>query len=252
MVPMPATPLPASLCEWPIDTSCLPTATTPQEQDALDAAASLAIDVLWALSGRQYGVCPALARPCPLPSLNSGRLSAPFSPGGLSLVRNGGEWANESCGCAGRCRLSGPRMVHLPGPVQSIIEVTIAGTVLSPSEYELERNILYRNGAPWPYQDLSRPLDEEGTWSVTYMRGVPVPKGVARLTGLLVNEFYMACTGGKCRLPRTVTEVSRQGVTHRMYDPNDIYSAGKTGIPEIDLWLSAVNPHAVMSAPSVY
>jgi hypothetical protein len=238
-------------CEWPIDTGCLPTVTTPEEQDALDAASELAIDVLWALSGRQYGVCPAVARPCPLPSLASGRLSNPYGGAGLSLVRNGGEWANESCGCAGRCKLSGPRMVHLPGPVQSIIEVNIAGEIIDPSGYELEKNVLYRNGSPWPYQDLSRPLWEEGTWSVKYMRGVPVPKGLARLTGLLVTEFYNACTGGKCRLPRSVTEVSRQGVSHKMYNPNDIYSAGKTGIPEIDLWLSAVNPHAVMSAPSV-
>lgn len=238
-------------CEWPIDTGCLPTVTTPAEQDALDAAAELAIDVLWALSGRQYGVCPTVARPCPLPSLASGRLSTPYGGSGISLLRTGGEWANESCGCAGRCRLSGPRMVHLPGPVQSIIEVKIAGEVIPASGYELEKNILYRNGSPWPFQDLSRPLHEEGTWSVTYMRGVPVPKGVARLTGLLVTEFYNACTGGKCRLPRTVTEVSRQGVSHKMYNPNEIYAAGKTGIPEIDLWLSAVNPRAIMSAPTV-
>ena len=52
-------------------------------------------------------------------------------------------------------------------------------------------------------------------------------------------------------MPRTVTEVSRQGVTHRMYDVNAIYSSGKTGIPEIDLFLAAVNPNHLMQAPTV-
>ena len=245
--------MPAVVCEeWPIDGGCLPEVSTPEEQAALDAAKDLAVDVLWALSGRQYGVCPAVARPCPLQRnpLPSGNRSS-WSSSALVAVWSGDNWANVACGCAGGCVSSGPRMVHLPGPVQSIVEVNVEGVIQDPSEYQLEGDILYRVGEPWPYQDLSRPLYEDGTWSVTYMRGLPVPKGLGRLTGLLVNEFYLACTGGKCRLPRTVTEVSRQGVTHRMFDTNQIYASGKTGIAEIDLWLAAVNPHHIMQAPTV-
>lgn len=84
-----------------------------------------------------------------------------------------------------------------------------------------------------------------------YLRGIAVPPGVPRLTAMLATEFYNACTGGRCRLPRTVSEVTRQGVTHRIVNPNDIYSVGKTGIPEVDLWLSAVNPYHLLSAPVV-
>jgi len=234
--------MPAAVCEeWPIDGGCLPEVSTPEEQAALDAAKDLAVDVLWALSGRQFGVCPAVARPCPLQRNPLPSVSLLYSSG----------WRDTSCGCAGRCVSSGPRMVHLPGPVQSIVEVTVEGVIQDPSEYQLEGDTLYRNGESWPCQDLSRPLGEDHTWSVTYMRGLPVPQGLGRLTGLLVNEFYLACTGGKCRLPRTVTEVSRQGVTHRMFDTNQIYASGKTGIPEIDLWLAAVNPHHLMQAPTV-
>jgi hypothetical protein len=247
---MSAVTLPAAVCEdWPIDGECLPEATTPEEKAALEAAKDLAVDVLWALSGRQFGVCPALARPCPLQ--RNPRPSLYGLPSALVAVWSGDNWANVACGCAGGCVSSGPRMVHLPGPVQSIVEVNVEGVIQDPSEYQLEGEILYRVGDSWPFQDLSRPLYEDGTWSVTYMRGIPVPKGLGRLTGLLVNEFYLACTGGKCRLPRTVTEVSRQGVTHRMFDTNAIYASGKTGIPEIDLWLSAVNPHHIMQAPTV-
>ena len=95
------------------------------------------------------------------------------------------------------------------------------------------------------------PSGEAGTWSVTYLRGLPIPAGASRLAGMLATEFYNACTGGKCRLPRSVSEVSRQGVTHKIVNPNEIYAVGKTGIPEIDLWLSAVNPSHLTAAPVV-
>jgi hypothetical protein len=36
-----------------------------------------------------------------------------------------------------------------------------------------------------------------------------------------------------------------------MIDPTNLYQDGKTGIPEIDLWLSAVNPYHLISAPEV-
>ena len=48
-----------------------------------------------------------------------------------------------------------------------------------------------------------------------------------------------------------MTTASRQGVTYRAYDPQAIYANGKTGLAEIDLVLAAVNPNALMSAPTV-
>jgi hypothetical protein len=169
----------------------------------------------------------------------------------LSWEGNG--WLSWWCGCVGRCNLSGPGSVHLPGPAQEVIAVIAAGVLLDEDQYVLEGDVLYRTGdaAVWPNQDLGRPLGEPNTWSVEYLRGLPVPSGVDRLTGLLANEFLAACTGGKCRLPRSVTRVSRQGVTYEVFNPNTIYAARKTGLPEVDLWLSAVNPVGLMAAPSV-
>jgi hypothetical protein len=87
---------------------------------------------------------------------------------------------------------------------------------------------------------------------VTYNRGIVPPQGVAGLTGNLAKEMLDALDNeGRCRLPRTVTTASRNGVTYRAYDPAAIYANGKTGLPEIDLWLAAVNPHALMAPPSV-
>lgn len=81
--------------------------------------------------------------------------------------------------------------------------------------------------------------------------GTPVPGGVGVLVGTLAKEFLDACSGGKCRLPRRVQQVSRQGVSYQMVDPTDIYRSGLTGIPEIDIWLSSVNPNRLMAPPRV-
>lgn len=242
---------------WPIDRSefpPLPEETDPgYDQAVLEqrAAADLAVAVMWALSGRQYGLYEHVVRPC----RSDASLWPGYAPGGVTsylLSWEGDRWINWSCGCIGACKISGPRAVHLPGPVQSIVEVKIAGVVVPPTGYLLEKNVLYRVGTPWPIQDLGRPLGEARTWSVKYLRGIPVPESFAALTGLLAKEFLAALDNeGRCRLPRTVTVASRRGITYRAYDPQVIYANGKTGLPEIDLLLAAINPHALMAAPTV-
>ena len=239
---------------WPVDRSdfpALPAVGDPGYDQAViepNAAAALAIRVMWSLTGRQFGLYDHTVRPC--------RSDMPiYAPGGVTsyvLSWEGDRWLSWSCGCAGGCKMGGPRMVHLPGPVYAVTEVKIAGAVLAPAGYKVEGNVLYRLGSPWPVQDTGRPSGESRTWTVTYQRGIPVPAGFAQLTGLLAKEFLDAFDNeGRCRLPRTVTTASRQGVTYRAYDPAAIYADGKTGLPEIDLVLASVNPHALMAAPTV-
>lgn len=242
---------------WPVDRSefpALPDETDPGYAQAVleqRAAADLAVAVLWALTGRQWGLYEHTVRPCrsefpTWPGLASGGVTS------YLLSWEGDRWIGWSCGCVGACKVSGPRAVHLPGPVHSVTEVKIAGAVVPPAGYVVENNVLYRVGAPWPVQDLGRPIGEARTWAVTYLRGIPVPESFTALTGLLAKEFLAALDNeGRCRLPRTVTTASRQGVTYRAYDPQVIYANGKTGLPEIDLVLAAVNPNALMSAPTV-
>jgi hypothetical protein len=246
-------------CNWPIDESCFPALPEESSGDdpvydaavlSLESAKALAVEVLWALSGRQFCLQEMVVRPC-LDNLGTAQRLRYESAYELFSWYDQG-WRLVNCGCANGCVASGPGMVHLDGPVNSVQEVWIAGELLDESEYVLEGDILYRTGASWwPSQDMSRPAGEPGTWEVTYLRGFEPPAGTAKLAGLLTAEFYQACTGGKCRLPRSVSEVSRQGVTHRVVNPSDIYSTGKTGIPEIDLWLAAVNPNRLISAPIV-
>lgn len=244
-------------CSWPVDRTCLPVAETLIDTQQQKDAEDLAVQVLWSLSGRQFGVCPVIVRPCRQPCGGLWGGSFYGTPVGYPLIVawDGANYRNLMCGCGPKCSWISPNVVHLSAtvglPVQEVTEVVIAGVVLDASEYRLEGDLLYRVGADWPHQDLTQPLDEPGTWSVTYTRGNPPPGGTAKLVGLLAKEFLAACSGGKCRLPRRVQSVTRQGVTYDMIDPTDIYAAGKTGISEVDLWLSAVNPHHIMQPPVV-
>ena len=241
---------------WPVDRHglpALPENTAPDYDRKVaeqNAAVNLAITVLHALSGRQFGLLEQTARPCPtpLPTLWGDRWGQRGIP-----VYAGGQWSTGMCGCVGRCQHSGPNMVHLPGPVHSVDEVKINGVVLPANVWVAEGNVLYRRDAPWPDQNLNRPLGDVGTWGVTYQRGIPAPDYVGELTGELAKQFLIAINddASRCRLPRTVTTVNRQGITYRAYDPAVIYANGKTGLAEVDMWLAAINPHALMSSPSV-
>lgn len=245
--------------EWPLDRTCLP--LPPNEDDpaydeavtaAQASAESIAVQVLWALSGRQFGICDVIARPCPsapqLPWYGSHPYDQSIPPYTPLFVD--GTWYNFSCACGFRCRMGGPNVVHLPGPAGEIVTVTIGSTVLAPNVYVMEGDLLYRRDGVWPSQDYSRPLGDPGTWSVEYWRGIPVPPGVDRLTAMLAREMITACQGGKCRLPRTVVSTSRSGVSH-VFDPSKMLSSGFTGLSEVDTWLAAINPNHLMAAPNV-
>lgn len=234
--------------EWPVTYSA---GVEPPDQWAVDLAKS----ILWALSGRQFGIHDTVARPCPQPPpwawYRDGGYSSVYAVE-VMIYRELVGWWPTPCGCyGGSCTLTGPRVVHLPGPVQTITAVTVAGVPLDSGDYSLEGDVLYRVDGMWPAQCLDRPLGEPGTWSVEYKRGVPVPAGVDQLTGMLAVELFAAYTGGKCRLPTNVTNVVRRGVTYQMYDPRTVFDSGKTGLMEIDMWLASVNPRALQAPPSV-
>lgn len=225
-------------CDWPLDRAALPDPPDGAARRRLDTAVDLATEVLWALTGRQYGACPETLRPDP--------------PRRELLRFDGAGWRPGRC-CPATCRATGPAALHLPGPVAGVDAVRIGDAELDPAAYQLEGDVLYRiDGDIWPDQDRFRPLGRPGTWAVTYRRGRPVPDGVGTLVAVLATEFYNAVSGGKnCRLPRRVQNVTRQGISYQMVDPTDIYRAGLTGLPEIDTWIAAVNPHRLTAAPRV-
>lgn len=242
---------------WPVDEAILPALPalsdppTEEEQAAYDAAAAaresakdVAVQVLWALSGRQFGLQTVTARPSSTRRYWQGvDLFGWYSIDGDNWLPY--DWRNRS--------VHSPMAAPLPGPVyiddDHPVTVKLAGITLDPADYAVEGNVLYRRGSQaWPRQDLGRPLDEAGTWSATYTRGIPVPPGVDRLTALLAASILKE--QDKCRVPENVVAKSSRGVSYD-FDPLRFMAAGKTGIREIDRWLMAVNPNHLACAPEV-
>lgn len=225
---------------WPVDRDCLPEPDdddgSPTQSD-IDAAVELAAQTMWALTGRQYVVGPVRYRP-PVDCRAAWHWNGIPDLAGLRAL--------PGCGCPNE-----GQAVTLPGPVHRVLSVKLADTELPDDAWRVEGNRLFRVGAAWPPQNLDRPLPEHGTWAVVYERGRPVPAGVGKLTAVLAREFIAACQGsGKCRIPRTLVSTTQRGVTH-VFDPSKILAAGKTGIPEIDLFLSGVNPRGLAEPPRV-
>lgn len=242
-------------CAWPINTNCCPDwdSYSPELQE--DATA-WATQILWALTGRRFGECPVVVRPCgggchaggymTWPVYLDGNSSGGFGGQWFPFVDATGQWRN--CACIGGCSCSATCEVWLPGPVSSITSVFIDGVEVPPTAYRVDnQNTLVRqDGECWPEcqnLDLSAVNpDVENTFVVTYQRGTPVPVAGQIAAGLLACDFAKSCTTG-CKLPGNLSSLSRQGVEVTMADPTDELNAGLTGVPQVDQWIRAMNPN---------
>lgn len=229
---------------WPIDTACVsaewdawlttpdPTANPPvvgvPKYTAAEKARATALagQTMRMLTGYRVGGCPVTVRPC----------------------------AGQPCGCrptVARCDHLGGREVRLGAQVGTVVAVVIGGATLDPSAYRLDSGgrLVRMDGDVWPArQDLAAPLGDADTWSVTYYPGAAVDGLGAAAAGRLALEYVKACSGGDCKLPSTVTQVVRNGVT--ITRAPGAFPDGKTGIKEVDAWIARWNPHQ-LSAPSM-
>jgi hypothetical protein len=222
-------------CSWPIDPACSPTEWASYPADVQARAAGLATATLRRLSGYRVGGCPVVVRPC-VQSCTS--LLAVGRGWGPSQLPNG-DWVN-SCGCnPGDCGCSSLCEVVLAPPVGRIDWVSVDGQVVPPENYRVDGNRLVWTGGgscPWPScQDMAANLDQPGTFGVSYLNAHTPDALAAAAAGVLAIEFAKACTGSKCRLPATVTAVSRQGVNFDLAASS--FANGRTGIREVDAWI---------------
>lgn len=263
-------------CDWPLATECCPD-WTGVEEGLKARATSWATEILWMLTGRIYGVCSVTIRPCASQcAIPQGTTYEGYAGnamiGGIAGIWTpsmiDGAWVNCSCttGCCSVCKLDLPFT-----PAASVTSIQIDGAVLAP-EYRSDPDdaespmfptyrvdsydrLVRLDGGCWPgCQDLSLPLSEEGTWAITYDFGIPVPAGGQIAAAELACEFAKACSGdSSCKLPSRVQSVSRQGVTMTLLDTlSDLWKEGRTGLFNVDLWLSAVNPHGLRERSAVY
>jgi hypothetical protein len=176
-----------------------PCTCEPEPSEGQIDAAALILD---ALTGERFGLCTVTVRPC--------------------VER---KCQRASCAC---CHLE---EIWLPGPVDSITEVLIDGVELDYESYHVD-----------DHRWLVR--DDDDTWpvcptpfTVTYLKGIPVPAGGQAMVADLACELAKAaCDDKTCRLPRRITGLSRQGVSITFE-----HFAGLTGLFEVDSWVDAVN-----------
>lgn len=220
---------PLEPCGWVIDQTAIPgwaAATVGQRQTAQDVA----VYVVWALSGRRFGVCTVIARP-----VDPGtRWCAGLQPGGKA-------WDGW----------------RLDGPVIAVDEVLIDGAVVDPATYRLHDGILWlTGGALWPASnDLSLDATEPGTWQITYQRGRRVPAAgnwAATIMARNLLEEIMGGPGSCPRIPPRAQSVVREGVAIQLVDPISFIDNGRTGISEVDMFLAAMNPNQLMAPPVVW
>lgn len=225
----------------------------PVDAAIVTSASLSASEMLWALTGRQFGTCTATVRPCRQGCLPC---DLPWPATGPWPALIGGRWFNVACGCSDRCSCKGSALaqVRLPNPVCEITEVMVDGVVLDPSSYlVLDYNTLVRTDGSWPLcNDMTLPDTEEGTWSVTLTWGVAVPQLVLDAAAEIACEFIKARTGQPCKLPQRVTTLSRQGVTMSFADPQDFFKDGRTGFYLADMAIRTFNPKLLQRSATIY
>lgn len=237
----------AAPCAWTgLDTGCCDdfwSTLTPAEQDSAAAAASY---VLWAATGRRFGLCPVTVRPCGRTPCNDNIGGYFWSWGVWQPYIVNGLWYNCVCGdlctCGARCRL------YLPGPVASISSVTLDGNLVDPSTYRVDDGrwlVRTGDGNCWPESQNFDRDSGDGTLIVSYTRGEPVPAILLNAAGRYACEWAKSCQGLPCQLPGHVVSLTRQGTTFQNTDLDLILQRGLTGIPSVDQVIMAINPNAL-------
>lgn len=210
---------------WATDADlCTPCDDYTLDPTEIDAALLMASDVLFNFTRRRWmGVCAETVRPCAMQCADPRR-------------------AGCSCGSVSS--------IELPGsPVVSITSVKVDGDVVPESEYRLDdaHTLVALGDRRWPNcQDMRLDDTEERTWSVTYEFGALPPIGGVKAAASLACQLVLACQpeairDGRCRLPKRITTITRQGITLAVLDPLSLFRDGLTGLPEVDLWVSSVN-----------
>lgn len=253
--PAPADPLPTVGCSWPIVGCC----ERGADQNQKMWAEQVAIEVLWAASGRQFGQCAATYRPC-AEVCTVGKVVDAWD-----LVGQGGSlswdpWGGSVFAQLRCCEEAGYPAIDLwHQNVRTVTEVMIDGVVLDPTAYRLTRagaqwRLLRVDGGRWPTtQDQGVDGDQVGGWQVKYVHGNPVPYGGRVAAGLYSCELTKALVhDDSCRLPRRIQTVTRAGASMAFVDPMQFIDKGRTGLDVVDVWLVSVNPNLIQRSAQVY
>jgi hypothetical protein len=227
-------------------------------------AVAAATEVLWSMSGMQFGTCTTTLRPCRRSCYDSGWWGRFGGPWGTGYAGPGydygtgryGFWFDLSCGsCSGGCSCTEVSEVILPSPVDRIVQVTMDGTPMATGAYRVDNNrfLVRQDGQRWPRcNNLALDDTHPGTWSVTASYGQTVPVSGQMAVGEMACEFLRAMDGEECRLPVGLQQLARQGVTIQFPQIGSLIRDGITGLYLVDYFLGSANPNRLQSRSRVY
>lgn len=212
---------------------------------------------LWRLSGSRWsGARTDTVRPHRLTEGCGCDMSIMIPAGTWSGI---GGWFDRAfpeawgCGCPSRS------VYELPGGrVIRVDEIIVDGATLDPSKYVVYDNrqlVRLDDGGlstSWPCcQRIATPDGELGTWSVRWTHGQVPPT-----SGSLAAYAYSIATAKrfntkKNTLPERAQRISRQDVDITIESDN-LLNEGRTGIPEVDEFVEAYNPHRLLRRAQVF
>jgi hypothetical protein len=139
-------------------------------------------------------------------------------------------------------------------PVTGISSVKIDGATVPSSAYWVRdgRHLVRTDETSWPQtQKLYLDDTEDETFSVTLTWGAGPPAAVVAATRRLACELLSLKFGGHSGLPDRVRSTVRQGISMEHVSAEDLLQNGRTGIYEIDFALETFNRDDNAALPSV-
>lgn len=257
---------PSLPCSLTVDTACC-TDWASYSTELQTAAAEYGALLVWASTGRRFGLCTKTVRPCRRDCEDCGSTFGYYwSDGTWMPYLMNGVWRNCYCGSGAGCQTCRSScQVWLEPPVNSIVSVYFSGSgIVDPTTYRVDDyQWLVRQGPAvsgsgdtdcWPIMNnfnmpasgAGEPFDNSA-WQVTYLQGVPFPRVLSQAAGELACEYAKMCLGQACRLPNRMTSLSRQGVTASMVSVEELLDNGLTGVPTVDNVIRAFNPYRLVS-----
>ena len=250
---------PSLPCNWDPSTSCCSDEWDTYSTELQTAALEYGALVVWAATGRRFGLCERTVRPC-------GQTLGTTAPYGYFWANGtwqpyifNGVWRN-CAGCStasdfGCCTCEPRCQVYLPGPVYSIpaTGITVGSDIIPVDSWRVDdaKWLVRTDGDCWPMCQDYNTDSGDSFFQVTYFKGQPVPSVLLQAAGELACEWAKACVGAPCRLPQRVTSISRQGVSVSLTDMDAILKNGLTGIPTVDQVILRFNPYLLTSKMSI-
>lgn len=254
-------------CEpWPVKWPCDISTYSPELTGmALQAASEL----LYELSGQRFGLCRVALRPCREDCYGQGWPGwgnwyawqwpgTGISGGGPQPYWYGGNWYNLSCGqCTSGCSCVAISETWLPGPVNSVVSVTVDGVELVyGQDYRIDdyRKLVRLGGEFWPWcNDLSQTaVTGTGTWQVVADFGEPVPTLGQMAVGEVACDFLRLFSGEDCALPNGITDLTRQGISMSFANTSTDLTQFYARFPLSYLFIKSYNPNGLMAKSAAY